>query len=427
MIDHLEPLLPQYEKILQQCLPLFKKIDTYPIDHNQLFSNLETLANMNTHSENEVGQKKFVDYLQHQLPPSIQQKTIEIRDSGPLLLFSQNDGADITALFSCHYDTVFPITSPFQKCTKKSPDIIKGPGVIDMKGSIVLVQYLLKIIETLEFQEKKNLCLKYILTPDEEIGSIRSKKILKSIIEPLSGHHAIGVVLEPTLSDGAHILSRPGSCTIKISSHGVSAHVGRDFQSGKNAVTALMSLFSKIESAFQKDEYLLKNTIVHIASIHGGKEANIVPNFAEGILNIRADHDETIQSVLSIISQYINNTQIAGIEYRISIVSERPAKPITQDLLQMIELYQKVTKHPIEWKRSGGVSDGNLLQSFGLTTLDGMGATGGALHTEEEWCSISSLETRIRELTRFIVFLAHLPKKSIPTIHTNNGIRENRL
>ena len=44
--------------------------------------------------------------------------------------------------------------------------------------------------------------------------------------------------------------------------------------------------------------------------------------------------------------------------------------------------------------KSGGVSDGNLMQAEGLTTLDTMGPRGGNLHRTDEFIELDSMAPR---------------------------------
>jgi glutamate carboxypeptidase len=42
-------------------------------------------------------------------------------------------------LLSGHYDTVYEAKSPFQSCTLLDADTLRGPGVADMKGGLVVM------------------------------------------------------------------------------------------------------------------------------------------------------------------------------------------------------------------------------------------------------------------------------------------------
>jgi glutamate carboxypeptidase len=49
---------------------------------------------------------------------------------------------------------------------------------------------------------------------------------------------------------------------------------------------------------------------------------------------------------------------------------------------------------PVGFGKSGGVSDGNLMQAEGLPTLDTMGPRGGNLHRLDEYIDLDSLGSR---------------------------------
>lgn len=46
----------------------------------------------------------------------------------------------------------------------------------------------------------------------------------------------------------------------------------------------------------------------------------------------------------------------------------------------------------------GGGSDGNFTGALGIPTLDGLGPTGGGVHTKQEYIEVSSLVPRVRLL-----------------------------
>ena len=47
--------------------------------------------------------------------------------------------APVQLLFSGHYDTVYEASHPFQTCTLLDADTLRGPGVADMKGGLVVI------------------------------------------------------------------------------------------------------------------------------------------------------------------------------------------------------------------------------------------------------------------------------------------------
>ena len=84
-------------------------------------------------------------------------------------LLTQSRGKARRSLLAGHLDTVFPKISSFQKMTQEG-DKLHGPGVMDMKGGVVMI---LNILSDLDEASRKQ--IRIVLNDDEEIGSPNSK------------------------------------------------------------------------------------------------------------------------------------------------------------------------------------------------------------------------------------------------------------
>jgi glutamate carboxypeptidase len=62
---------------------------------------------------------------------------------------------------------------------------------------------------------------------------------------------------------------------------------------------------------------------------------------------------------------------------------------------------------PMTWRSSGGVSDGNTLAALGLPVIDTMGASGGNIHTHDEYINLDKLVARAQHLALVLMYLAH--------------------
>ena len=51
----------------------------------------------------------------------------------------------------------------------------------------------------------------------------------------------------------------------------------------------------------------------------------------------------------------------------------------------------KATGTKVTWVDAGGLSDGNISASAGCPTIDGLGPTGGNMHTKNEYLEINSV------------------------------------
>ncbi len=86
--------------------------------------------------------------------------------------------APIQVALTGHYDTVFPAAHPFQAPWREG-EMLRGPGVADMKGGIAVMLAALRAFEALP--GAKRVGYEVLLSPDEEIGSMGSAPLLAEL------------------------------------------------------------------------------------------------------------------------------------------------------------------------------------------------------------------------------------------------------
>src|SRR5204863_964034 len=97
-----------------------------------------------------------------------------------------------------HYDTVYEAGHLFQRCTLLDENTLRGPGVADMKGGLVVMLAALREFE--RTTTNANLGYEILLTPDEEIGSHGSGALFASA--GASRRFALAFVFEPARPNG---------------------------------------------------------------------------------------------------------------------------------------------------------------------------------------------------------------------------------
>jgi len=294
---------------------------------------------------------------------------------GQLLLFSkERKQAPIQLLLIGHYDTVYKELFPI----KRENDLLFGPGVADMKGGIVLMLNLLRWIESSPLKDK--IGWQVALNPDEEIGSPSSGPVLQS----LAKGKILGLVFEPSLPSGAVVSTRPGSKTLVIEAFGKTGHAGRDAKTGRNALIAL----SEALLYFSSLQDLKKGITVNPGWMRGGVAANVIPDKAVLVVNIRGEIANDWKAIEEIEKK-------REVQLKITEKSNRPPRHCLPQTKKYLELLGLPAEH------SFGVSDSNLLEAVGLPTLDGLGPTGIHLHSPHEHLVISSLDPRLEKLKQF--------------------------
>lgn len=309
--------------------------------------------------------------------------------------------AKFKILFGGHMDTVFPISSSFQTVDAQEHEgKLRGPGVADMKGGLLIM---LKGLEAFENSSWANsIGWEILITPDEEIGSTSSRNVWLDCAKRCN----IGLLFEPSAPDGSLVSERKGSLNLAIIMRGKASHVGRDFLSGRNAITALSDFIVQAHSINNKNSPLILN----IGCIEGGSASNVVADLAICKLNIRADSQELIETTYAQLEQILQAVSTKSeTSYKIHILSNRPPKPFTsatENLFNNLKRCGQKLGIEITWKPSGGVCDGNILAQVDLPTIDTFGVIGGNLHTEEEYLLTESLPQRAHLLSLFLMQLA---------------------
>lgn len=309
--------------------------------------------------------------------------------------------APVQVLLSGHYDTVYGAEHPFQRCEQIDEKILRGPGVADMKGGIVVMLAALAGFE--QTPEREKLGWEVLLTPDEETGSTASRDALREAAQ----RHQLGLVFEPAREDGSLVRSRMGTGVFTITCRGRAAHAASPRREGRNAIVALAEFLVSAERIQNE----IPGVLLNVGHIAGGGALNIVPDRAIAGINIRVARTSAVaavQDALAALADAVNRRE--GFSLEITGGFDRP--PLEPDA-RTEEAFAAWNDAAREcgvalpgWLDVGGGSDANLLAEAGLPCLDGLGPVGGKLHSPDEYIELPSLGERARIATAFLTRLA---------------------
>lgn len=381
---------------------ILKSIDN---QQDKMVRLLKKWANINSGSENIKGLAKMLAVIKkhclvldgemEEIPLAprsrIDSKGNKIQiPHGRALFIKKNPQAKTQVLLAGHYDTVFGINSPFQKTELIDSNTLRGPGVADMKGGLIIMLKALEILESSPYKGK--LGMQVIINPDEEIGSQGSEFLYK---KAAIGKVA-GLIFEPTFPDGTIVNSRKGSANFTLTTHGTAAHAGRDFEKGKSAIVALSKFIHEANNLND----LERGLTINFGHIEGGGPVNIVPDFAICQINVRILNPLDLQKTKSSFHELIKKLyEKEGIRMELHESGERAPKPLDNKTAELFDILQKVglkLGHEIKFAPSGGVSDGNILAGVHLPTIDTLGIIGGNIHTFHEYALLDSLKEKVK-------------------------------
>lgn len=330
------------------------------------------------------------------------------RELGRALKVSKEAGRENSVLLVGHMDTVFSPDHSFQQCEFIPNRRLHGPGAADMKGGILVMLTALQAFE--QSAHAKRLGWEVLITPDEEIGSPGAQQLLADSAQ----QHPVGLVYEPTMPDATLAGARSGSCNFDLVVEGRSAHAGREYQKGRNAVAALARITTLIDGLNGQREGLT----VNVARIIGGGPTNVVPDRALLRLNVRIDSIETEQWLRQSLASIVTEAdQQEGFKVRLHDGVVRPAKPMTPEIAALIGRLQLCGHQlgiDIRHVATGGVCDGNNLAAAGLPNIDTLGVVGGGIHSAAEYVELDSLCQRAKLSTLLLINLAEEPLEALP-------------
>jgi glutamate carboxypeptidase len=358
---------------------------------------LEELVNLNTHTNNSAGVNRAQDRIEQflsQLGLDVARKTVQGR--GDLLIARTAESAAKPILLLGHVDTVHPLNSPFTTFVRDG-DRITGPGVLDMKGGLVVILWSLYVLKTHDLL--RYIPLTVLVNSDEEIGSVGSR----SHIEREAEAARAALVFEWGRTQDAIILRRKGVCIYEVTVRGRSAHSGNAHRSGANAIVQLAHTVGLISALTNYDRGLT----VNVGLLQGGTAVNTVPDLASARFDVRLEHPEDVEAVRAKLAAIIDEVIVPGTRIELRELSSAPPMAETPESRELFESFRdKAQLANLSYEAYpgviGGGSDANLTSAVGTPTIDGLGPFGDCAHSDREFVEVPSLTKKIANVVLWL-------------------------
>jgi glutamate carboxypeptidase len=300
----------------------------------------------------------------------------------PIVVATRQGAPSPRVILAGHLDTVHDPHGEFQTLQPAENGCVTGPGAVDMKGGIIVGLTALEAMNACDV----DLSWTFVLNGDEETGSFQSLDVLRDVARG----HDVGIAVEPALADGALAVARMGSGQFKVEAFGRSAHVGREFERGVSAVTALAHVLTRVADLADP----AAGCIINVGPLVGGDVTNAVPDYAAAWGNMRYADEAAGERLRAGLAALASETEPRIVIHQ---TFNRPFKPLTDDVRRLAEAAREAAQdlgQQLPFAETGGVCDGNLLQSVGVPTLDTLGVRGGNLHRLDEFVEVASLVER---------------------------------
>ncbi len=293
-----------------------------------------------------------------------------------------------------HYDTVWPLGTLDEMPFAVEENIVRGPGVYDMKGGITQIIFALEAIA--HFGLMPSVTPVVFANSDEEIGSRESTRHIGRLASVMNRVF----VLEPSLGpEGRLKTGRKGIGRFTIKVKGKAAHAGLDPEQGASAILELAHV---VQTLFALND-AEKGVTVNVGTIEGGLRPNVVAPESTAAIDVRVRTQadaERIESAIHALEPSVPGTELE-IEGRIG----RPAlerTPRNQKLWHLAKDLSGELGMELGEGFAGGGSDGNTTSRY-TATLDGLGPVGDGAHAPHEFLYVDETLERTALLTLLLL------------------------
>ena len=359
-----------------------------PINESRLLETFLTLVHFNTPSRHEKPVSEWAAAYLEKLGFTVAFDDAHTRlpgepgTIGNLIAFKKGTVESAPGIFfSSHFDTVEP--TPGLE-VKIDGDVISAAsdtilGADDKCGMAPILEAMAELSESGEPHGD----IQLLLMICEEIGLVGAR-----LLDPNRIKAKYGFVLDAGPPVGQLTYAAPAQNSFKVTITGKQSHAGAAPELGISAIVAASNAISKMTLGRIDAE-----TTANIGTIHGGLARNIVPGEVVIIAEARSRVQEKLVAQTAHMKETFEREAAAiGATAEVTVIGEYPAYRLEKDspVLQLAARAAEACGFPVSYVESGGGSDGNHLNAYGVPTT--VLATGMEhVHTHDEICRLSDM------------------------------------
>ena len=288
-------------------------------------------------------------------------------------------------LLLCHFDTVHALGMLSENPIRVSNGKMYGPGIIDMKASIIQVIFALQTLQDNDRWPASPITL--LLTSDEEVGSESSR----ALIESLGRNADLVLCMEPALPEGELKTARKGVARFDVITKGKASHSGAAHEDGINAIEEMAHQII----ALQKLTDYASGSTISVGKVTGGTRTNVVPDECHITVDMRVPTPSEAERMIKLVKNL--KPCVPGGAIHITGGIEREPMPRTPEIAKAFQRASQIGETigiSLQEGSTGGGSDANIIAPYGIPILDGLGPQGDGAHTNNESLTLASMAAR---------------------------------
>lgn len=361
----------------------------------------EMLEKLNTFVDYEgsFDEKENVEKCTAWLRKEFEQEGFECRIEGATdtragvligILGKERNGSPV--IFVGHTDTVFHAGKFSDKKFFTDDGKMYGPGVLDMKGGIIVSLYVAKALNSIGFDERP---IKIIFAGDEEgdhVGTDADKILAENAKGAICAFN-----METGQMDNCLCVCRKSLFEVYGDIKGIGGHSGNFFEKGANAVHEAVLKAKEMISLTD----LSKGSTVTTSIFHGGDIVAKIPDKCEIAFDVRFELESEKERLLDSTKRIMENTFVKGTSTNYWIESPKfHSYEDTEDVYKLFNFINRIAREnelpEFKSKKMGAASDSGNIQSVGVPIIDCCGCVGEFNHSKQEYAIIQSMYDRTK-------------------------------
>lgn len=318
-------------------------------------------------------------------------RRVKVENAGDLIVGDWNPSAsEPPVVFMGHMDTVFSAGAASQNPFRVDKEgNAHGPGVLDMKGGLVVGLYALKALQAIGWNKRP---IRFLGIPDEETLHMFSNA--KELIAREAAGAAAALNFEPGPVEDSLVIGRYGGGPVSITVHGVAAHSGSAPEKGRSAVLEAAHKILKLEAAND----IPRGKLINCGAVEGGIGENTIPDFCKIRIGIRYRNQAIGDEIFALLHQVTEECTVEGTTAELDTSRVMACMETTDGVRKLYDHVadtgEALGLGRIPGIQVGGLSDAGITVGAGIPTLCGLGVRGEGAHTDREYAQVESLYER---------------------------------
>jgi glutamate carboxypeptidase len=328
-------------------------------------------------------------------------------------LVAEHRGQGKRLLLIGHLDTVFEPDSPFQKFQRLDERRAKGPGIIDMKGGLVIIVQALRSLQAAG--ALKNMNVVVVLTGDEESAGDPQDTARAALVAAAEGADAALGFEDGAGDPRTAVIGRRGTTGWTLTVTGTPAHSSQIFRPdiGYGAIFEAARILNAFRETLAGEAHLTFNPAlalggtqvqVDVVQARGtafGKD-NVIPEHATISGDLRALSKEQFARARERMTAIVTTGSLARTKAQIVFDEGYPPLAPSDGNRALLAMYDQASRDvgagpvtAVDPDRAGA-ADVSFVAGRVPMILDGIGQMGDGGHTVNETADLTTLPSQTK-------------------------------